>query len=210
MHNCQKNSWITAGILGLLTMIYLMSAKDYGFFGALFWGLVLVVVAGFLIIFLFCNTRPHEASTTTVNTPAPASAIKSTAASEFPAASSSASTPAPAATNPVSGESIVTPAPDESAPEASTAETVTSPEILSEPRNGQADDLKKIKGVGPKLETVLNGLGFYHFDQIAAWGDQEIAWVDQQLGNFSGRVSRDDWIGQARTLAAGGTTDFSN
>ncbi len=74
------------------------------------------------------------------------------------------------------------------------------PEILDEPRGSGADDLKMISGVGPKLEGVLNDLGFYHFDQIAEWTDEEIAWVDARL-KFKGRIVRDGWIAQARKLA---------
>ena len=64
--------------------------------------------------------------------------------------------------------------------------------------------------MGPKLEALCNRLGFYHFDQIAAWTPEEIAWVDENLEGFKGRVSRDDWVAQARILAAGGSTEFSN
>jgi len=78
------------------------------------------------------------------------------------------------------------------------------PELLSGPRDGQAaDDLKRISGVGPKLEGVLNDLGFYHFDQIAAWTPEQVAWVDARL-KFKGRIERDDWIGQAKGFASGG------
>ena len=75
------------------------------------------------------------------------------------------------------------------------------PAQLDAPREGGADDLKKIKGVGPKLEQMLNGMGFYHFDQIAQWGPEEVAWVDQNLEGFKGRVSRDNWVEQAARLA---------
>ena len=75
------------------------------------------------------------------------------------------------------------------------------PSQLDAPREGGADDLKKIKGVGPKLEQMLNGMGFYHFDQIAQWGPEEVAWVDQNLEGFKGRVSRDNWVEQAARLA---------
>ncbi|WOI30134.1 NADH-quinone oxidoreductase subunit E [Sulfitobacter dubius] len=75
------------------------------------------------------------------------------------------------------------------------------PAQLDGPREGGADDLKKIKGVGPKLEQMLNGMGFYHFDQIAQWGPEEVAWVDQNLEGFKGRVSRDTWVEQAARLA---------
>ncbi|MBL4628113.1 MAG: NADH:ubiquinone oxidoreductase, partial [Roseicyclus sp.] len=85
----------------------------------------------------------------------------------------------------------------------------TRPAALDGPRGGTADDLKRIKGIGPKMEAVCNSLGFYHFDQIAAWDADEIAWVDQNLQGFKGRVTRDAWVEQARLLAAGGETDFS-
>ncbi|WP_411889950.1 NADH-quinone oxidoreductase subunit E [Yoonia sp. SDW83-1] len=77
------------------------------------------------------------------------------------------------------------------------------PETLSAPRDGGADDLKKISGVGPKLEGVLNELGFWHFDQIAKWTPEEIAWVDSRL-KFKGRIARDNWMAQAAELAKKG------
>jgi predicted flap endonuclease-1-like 5' DNA nuclease len=83
------------------------------------------------------------------------------------------------------------------------------PETLDGPRGGVADDLKRIKGIGPKLEQLCNELGFYHFEQIANWSSNEVAWVDSNLAGFSGRVVRDNWIEQAKTLAKGGETQFS-
>ena len=83
------------------------------------------------------------------------------------------------------------------------------PTALDAPRGGQADDLKRIKGIGPKLEKLCNELGFWHFDQIAAWTADEVAWVDANLEGFRGRVTRDQWVAQAKTLAEGGETDFS-
>ena len=67
---------------------------------------------------------------------------------------------------------------------------------------GEADDLKKISGVGPVLEKKLNALGITRFDQVAGFSDEDIAKVDDAL-NFKGRIQRDDWIGQAKTLAEG-------
>ena len=99
-------------------------------------------------------------------------------------------------------------APKAAAAEA-TAEAGTRPEALTAARDGKADDLKKIKGIGPKLELLCQSLGFFHFDQIAGWSADEVAWVDQNLEGFKGRVTRDDWVGQARLLAAGGETAFS-
>ncbi len=93
---------------------------------------------------------------------------------------------------------------------ASAAEAeARKPETLGAPRAGAADDLKKIKGVGPKLESTLHALGVYHFDQIAGWGPKEIAWIDANLEGFPGRATRDDWVGQAKLLSSGGETEFS-
>ena len=86
---------------------------------------------------------------------------------------------------------------------------VTKPAALTGPRDGAADNLKAIKGVGPKLEALLHALGFYHFDQIATWTEAEVGWVDENLEGFKGRVSRDNWVEQAKLLAAGGETEFS-
>ncbi len=105
------------------------------------------------------------------------------------------------------------PSDEVAAPPVSPAEPETGegtrPAALAQPREGGPDDLKKIKGVGPKLEELLHSLGFYHFDQIAAWTPAELGWVDENLEGFHGRASRDDWVGQAKILATGGETDFS-
>lgn len=85
----------------------------------------------------------------------------------------------------------------------------TKPKARKAARKGGADNLKAIKGVGPKLETLLNDMGFYHFDQVAAWGADEVTWVDQNLTGFKGRVSRDNWVDQATRLARGEETEFS-
>ena len=76
----------------------------------------------------------------------------------------------------------------------------TKPRTMKAPRKAGADDLKLISGVGPKLEGVLNELGFWHFDQIAKWTKTEIEWVDDRL-KFKGRIQRDKWIAQAKKLA---------
>ncbi len=89
------------------------------------------------------------------------------------------------------------------------SEEGTRPEALDGPRDGKADNLKEIKGIGPKLEKLCNSMGFYHFDQIANWTADEIAWVNANLEGFKGRVSRDNWVEQAKILAAGGETEFS-
>jgi NADH-quinone oxidoreductase subunit E len=81
------------------------------------------------------------------------------------------------------------------------------PALLSKPRSGKGDDLKLIWGVGPALERMLNKMGVWHFDQIAAWTAKELAWVDKRLEGFSGRAQRDEWVAQSKKLAAGWRPD---
>ena len=80
--------------------------------------------------------------------------------------------------------------------------------LLDAPRNGEKDNLTRIKGIGVKIEELLNGIGVYHFDQIAVWNEKEAHWIDHQV-SFPGRALRDDWIGQAKLLAEGKETEFS-
>ena len=75
------------------------------------------------------------------------------------------------------------------------------PQFLSAPREGGADDLTRIKGVGPKLAGILRDIGVHHFDQIAAWTAEEVAYMDARL-SFKGRIEREGWIEQAARLAA--------
>ncbi len=94
-------------------------------------------------------------------------------------------------------------------PTVKAAEAGEKPAMLSAPNKGGADNLKAIKGVGPALEKLLNKMGVWHFEQIANWSAAEIAWVDDNLLRFKGRVSRDNWVEQAKILANGGETEFS-
>ncbi|TWG95426.1 NADH-quinone oxidoreductase subunit E [Mesorhizobium sp. J18] len=79
------------------------------------------------------------------------------------------------------------------------------PEAMERP--AQPDDLKMISGVGPKIESILNGLGIYTYAQVASWKKAERAWVDGYL-QFKGRIERDDWVRQAKALAKGGPAEY--
>jgi NADH-quinone oxidoreductase subunit E len=70
------------------------------------------------------------------------------------------------------------------------------------------DDLKLLKGVGPALEKKLHSNGVTTFAQIAAWGSAEITDMDDKL-LFKGRIERDNWVEQAKQLAEGDDTEFS-
>jgi predicted flap endonuclease-1-like 5' DNA nuclease/uncharacterized membrane-anchored protein YhcB (DUF1043 family) len=73
------------------------------------------------------------------------------------------------------------------------------PMAMDKPVEGTPDDLTLIGGIGPKIQDVLNSLGIWHFDQIAEWTPENIAWVDEYL-SFAGRVTREGWVEQAAVL----------
>ncbi|MEM1046359.1 MAG: polyhydroxyalkanoate depolymerase [Pseudomonadota bacterium] len=71
--------------------------------------------------------------------------------------------------------------------------------MLAKPQGAQ-DDLKKISGVGPKLERVLNETGIFHYWQVAGLTAKQITELDDRLA-FKGRIARDNWVEQAKKLA---------
>ena len=88
------------------------------------------------------------------------------------------------------------------------AGVLVQPKGLAAARAGGADDLKVIEGIGPAMEKLCNGLGFFHFDQIAAWSAADVAWVDENLKGFKGRATRDRWVAQAALIGAVGIPEF--
>ena len=88
---------------------------------------------------------------------------------------------------------------EEAAAPAAEVEAAKPGNLLDAPQ-GDADDLSKISGVGPKLVEKLNSNGVFHFWQIAAWGPADVAYMDDQL-SFKGRIDRDNWIAQAKEFA---------
>ena len=69
------------------------------------------------------------------------------------------------------------------------------------PTDGAPDDLKKIKGIGPKFEGDLNGKGIYYYRQIAAWKVADVKMVEELIDSIPGRIKRDEWVKQAKALA---------
>jgi NADH-quinone oxidoreductase subunit E len=115
----------------------------------------------------------------------------------------------PAIQEPVAPEALSGPAAEVSAglDRIAAADRVGErPPALPGPRAGGADDLRRIRGIGPQNATRLNALGIYHYDQIAAWTPVEVRWVGAYLA-FPGRIEREDWIAQAKALAAGNRTE---
>ena len=93
-------------------------------------------------------------------------------------------------------------------PLAATNHPGKKPPVLAVVAAGSNDDLKQIKGIGPKNEIILNDLGISTFCQIAAWTPAEAEWMGHHMA-FSGRIERELWIDQARILCAGGETEHS-
>lgn len=235
--NCKRNSWIAAAILGILVFLIALPgffwALVLGVVVALIVGYLLTtfVCKGESVSTTTPSQSPSAQSAAAVAAPTAAPQPTGTATGDRPAnsgaaTSGAADTPAPtptplmatgtAAADPVTEASDPAPAVDptpppapEPVPAAPATGEGTKPAGLSAARDGQPDDLKRIKGVGPKLEILLNELGYFHFDQIAAWTPDEVAWVDQNLKGFKGRVSRDNWVDQAGQLASGAETEFS-
>ncbi|MEP5430839.1 MAG: molybdopterin oxidoreductase, partial [Flavobacteriaceae bacterium] len=65
-----------------------------------------------------------------------------------------------------------------------------------------ADDLKKVKGIGPQMEETLNQIGIFTFVQVSKMTKKEYDLLDSITGSFPGRAQRDDWAGQAKKLNA--------
>jgi predicted flap endonuclease-1-like 5' DNA nuclease len=111
--------------------------------------------------------------------------------------------PAVPAPEPVAAPAPVpAPAPDPVPAPAPAAKQTPTP-------SAAADDLRKIKGVGPKLVAILAEQGITSFAQIAAWNDADVERIDAGLGRFAGRITRDQWVEQAKLLSSGEDTAFS-
>ncbi|KRE12791.1 hypothetical protein ASE66_20075 [Bosea sp. Root483D1] len=152
------------------------------------------------------KTGPTDVKTA----PAPEAAAPARPKPSEPNQPASAAQDTPSATskaikdNPAEGTAEKAPA-AKAAPVAEPAPAVaeSKPQLLTAARGGKGDDLELIWGVGPRLGKMLNEMGVWHFDQVAAWTPAELAWVDARLTGFKGRAVRDDWISQAKKLATG-------
>lgn len=84
------------------------------------------------------------------------------------------------------------------------------PTVAAAATVGAGDDLTRIKGIGPKLRTMLAEHDVTDFAQIAGWSEADIDAIDAKLGKFQGRIRRDDWVAQARMLGAGDTAGYES
>ncbi|WP_380058449.1 NADH:quinone oxidoreductase [Falsihalocynthiibacter sp. SS001] len=218
LFSCQNICWMIGVVLGFAAFVLAYSGFGWGALISMVVGLVVFGVAGSLLGKQVCSDVQEE------------SAAPQAPVAETPKAASASDVkaePAPKPAEAPKADPVVKPTLDEDdakvaastvdvkvdskpavSEPASEASDEKKPRTMKAPRKAGADDLKKLKGVGPKLEQTLNELGFFHYDQIAKWTSGEIAWVDARL-RFKGRIERDGWIEQAKILAEGGETEFS-
>ncbi|RWM18582.1 MAG: proton-conducting membrane transporter [Mesorhizobium sp.] len=131
---------------------------------------------------------------TTSKKPAAAKAAAAPKASASKASASTASAPKPPA-------SKTGAAPKSAAPAAKKAATTKA-------AAGKASNLRRLIGIGPANERLLNGLGVTTYAQIAAWTAADVKRIEETL-NFDGRIERERWIEQAKLLAAGDEEEFA-
>ena len=86
---------------------------------------------------------------------------------------------------------------------APVAKPKATPKPKAAPKIVIPDNLELLKGVGPKLNTLLKSLGVTSFEQVANWSAADVREIDSRLGTFAGRISRDNWVDQAKLLVAG-------
>lgn len=202
------SGWAIAVAAGLVAFAVAMIVGKLGFMASAFIAAVICIVVGLIL------GMPWGAGTSSNRMGDTASVahkpVVTPAAAPAPLASSAATTPAAF----VSAAPTATSAPEAAAaapasePAAVAEGVTTEPVRLTAARDGKADNLKEIEGIGPALEKLCNELGFYHFDQIASWSDADVAWVDQNMKNFKGRIVRDKWVAQAKLIVAEGLEAF--
>jgi predicted flap endonuclease-1-like 5' DNA nuclease len=101
---------------------------------------------------------------------------------------------------PVSREAQLEPEAEEAPLPSPSDQPRRKPAVLSSPRDGAPDDLTLVEGVSALQQSTLYSIGVYHFDQIAAWTPENVAWVDHYL-RLRGRIDEEDWVEQAASLA---------
>ena len=216
--NIPRISFVAA-LFGILAAFVAGSALSYSIVGAILIGLVVAVIVWAILWLGWTDPQAApqapRAAAAAVATPIPSNASAKVAETAASIATVTAADVAPAAVTAMpAAEKAAKPAAAKAAKPAAekTAKPAAAdkPAVLAKARDGGPDDLKMIKGVGPVLEKALHENGVFHFDQVAAWKIKDARWFDENVKGANGRVIRDEWIKQAKILAKGGTTAFSN
>lgn len=204
-------SWVPLG-LAVALLLFVLS-----WFRVINGTLALWVETGILAFFAYLvgcwlGGRMKGAFALPAAAPLAAAAVAAPAAALAPVAASPPAGPAQQAevTKPAAEAAPAQPAAPALAARIEGEENIPGqrPPGLAAPRDGKADDLKWIKGIGRQNEGRLHGLGIWHFDQVAAWTRENVEWVGSYLA-FPGRIDREQWVKQAGDLAAGKETEFA-
>lgn len=193
---CNRNCWISGAIAGVVVLLFTSGIGDLAWGEGLFLGVVTAFLFGGLMVWLVCTARPELV---TVHDGLTLSDWERQAAERQPdallvSAPVGADGMALALQMPIVAGTL---------PAVQADRGAVAPEAMA------TDDLRRIKGIGPKLSDWLAQNGVTRFDQIAVWDQMAIQDHARRLGRMGGRIEADDWVGQARILAAGGQTEHS-
>ncbi|MCV2869786.1 hypothetical protein OEW28_14215 [Defluviimonas sp. WL0002] len=204
--SCRTRCWLGAALLGAVVIVALIRWANVSLFFSLLIGLVAFAASGALSTSRFCAGRNQEAKDAVEYAPpsqqserpqpAVAAAVEDKVEEAEEAPGAARSVPRDEAA-PLIGL-------DAALSRARQRSVEPPPEFLTAPRGGKADDLKRIRGIGPQLEALLNQTGVWHFDQIAGWRARDIALVEEKMKGFHGRITRDEWVKQARAIVQAG------
>lgn len=218
--------WIIGAAAGVVTFGVLVVIGKFDLFPA---AALAAVVAGLVGLILGMpwsagQTSTFAAKPATKTESKPAAAPEPVHAAAPPVAAAMAqpaafvAAPAPAAAPKAAAPKAAAPKVAVAKPKAPVAKAAPKPKVakakpagperLTAPRKGRADDLKEIEGIGPAMEKLVNGMGFYHFDQIASWSEADVALVDAEMKTFKGRITRDKWVSQAKIIVTEGLEAF--
>lgn len=186
---CNRNCWISAAIAGVVVLLFSSGIGDLGWGAGLFLGVITTALFGALMVWLVCHERPEAfvAETGMTRTDWERETVDRQPAALLASASLGPEAYSSSAQMPIVAGAM--------------------PGPLA--RTAQADDLQRIKGIGPKIADWLTENDVTQFAQIATWDDAAVADFAHRLGRMGGRIQSDDWVGQARILAEGGQTEHS-
>jgi len=201
---CNRNCWISAAIAGGVVLLFTAGLGDLHWLAGVFLGIVTFVLLGALLVWLLCHDRPElfQESKGLTGTDWQRAAMESQPEALLVSGSLGPEVPPPGTQIPIVAGAL--PAQSPAPKPASVPEAEVIPDLPL-----PADDLKRIKGIGPKLSDRLKEHGVTRYEQIAAWDAAMVADFAQRLGRLGGRIEADDWVGQARLLATGGETAHS-
>lgn len=208
--SCARDCRIAGAVLGLLVWIMTAGAGSLAWFEGLLLGVITAVLMGALLRWLVCDGAPPvweagmAARPAEVFSPAPLGAAQpvggplNMAPSEVQPAAPTDATPFAEAPERVADPAPLSPVLPVAGPEPSPA-LVPTPETIAVAVDWP-DDLKAIRGIGPKIESLLHDHGVTRFAEIAAWSDADVDRLAALIGPLGHRIRSEDWRGQAAAL----------